>query len=289
MVKAAVAIRALMLGSVALGSQVLAAPAAPPVTASKVALAPHRAFYDLKLQSSDGTRMVAAVRGRIMYDFSGSSCQGYALKFRQISDLQSAEGDDLLSDLSSTSWEDGAAKSYRFNSETEVNTKTSDRVDGHADRKSSTVAVTLAEPSGKSLRLPVSVVFPTEHMRKIIAAARAGKKVLELAVYDGSDNGEKVYDTLTVIGAPIAPGEKPADDPSGQDPVMKTLTRWPVTVSYFERGSTKPQAGEQTPAYSISYELYENGVSRALTLAHTDFSISGTLTSLDVKPAKPCK
>jgi hypothetical protein len=135
MVKAAVAIGMLMLGGVALGSQVLAAPAAPPVTSSKVTLAPHRAFYDLKLQTSDGTRMVAAVRGRIMYDFSGSACQGYALKFRQISDLQSAEGDDLLSDLSSTSWEDGAAKSYRFNSETKLNTKTSDRVDGHADRK----------------------------------------------------------------------------------------------------------------------------------------------------------
>ncbi len=31
--------------------------------------------------------------------------------------------------------------------------------------------------------------------------------MLELTVYDGSDNGEKVYNTLSVIGQPI-PGDR---------------------------------------------------------------------------------
>ena len=31
--------------------------------------------------------------------------------------------------------------------------------------------------------------------------------MLELTVYDGSDNGEKVYNTLSVIGQPI-PGDQ---------------------------------------------------------------------------------
>ena len=39
-------------------------------------------------------------------------------------------------------------------------------------------------------------MFPTEHVRRIIAAAREGKTLLQVAVYDGSDTGEKVYDTL---------------------------------------------------------------------------------------------
>ena len=33
--------------------------------------------------------------------------------------------------------------------------------------------------------------------------------MLELTVYDGSDNGEKVYNTLSVIGQPI-PGDRDA-------------------------------------------------------------------------------
>jgi hypothetical protein len=58
-----------------------------------------------------------------------------------------------------------------------------------------------------------------------------------------------------------------------------------VTISYFDKSK---QGGEQTPAYAISFELYENGISRALMLNYSDFSISGELTSLEMKKAKPC-
>ena len=268
------------------------APLAPTPTSSpadSVVLTPHRAFYNLTLAHTTGSRTVNDVKGRILYDFSGSPCEGYALKFRQISELESGEGKDALSDLSATSWEDGVAKKYRFNSENKLNQQSGDKVDGHADRKNDGVSVTLAKPGGKTFTVPASVVFPTEHMRRIIAAARAGKKVLEVMIYDGSDDGEKLYNTLTVIGQAIGPGEKPPTDAAAKAPEMATLTRWPVTVSYFDRDPKKSQTGEETPAYSIRFELYENGISRALMLNYTDFSISGELVSLDVKKAKPCK
>ena len=51
---------------------------------------------------------------------------------------------------------------------------------------------------------------------------------------------------------------------------MKSLTRWPVTVSYYDRDA-KPTEGEQTPVYAMSFELFENGVSRALVLDYNDF------------------
>ncbi len=63
-----------------------AAPAAP--APDKVFLAPHRAVYDLKLSKSHGGRSIEAVRGRILYDFSGNACDGYALQFRQVSELE---------------------------------------------------------------------------------------------------------------------------------------------------------------------------------------------------------
>ena len=39
----------------------------------------------------------------------------------------------------------------------------------------------------------------------------------------------------------------------------------------------------------MSFELYENGVSRALKLDYNDFVIAGTLDKFEVKSAKPCK
>jgi EipB-like len=263
------------------------AAAAPP--AATVFLAPHRAIYDLKLLKSHGARGIDAVRGRILYDFSGNACEGYALKFRQVSALDSLEGKSMLSDLRSTTWEDGAAKTFRFNSENLVNDQQTDAVDGHAERDSEAVSVMLRKPNTKTFTEPVNAVFPTEHMRRIIEAARAGKSILEFPVYDGSETGEKLYNTLTVIGAPIPPGASPPDDAAADIPALAKLTRWPVTISYFEQESAKQeQTGEQTPVYAIGFELYENGISRKLLLDYTDFTISGKMTSLDLKKSKPC-
>lgn len=283
--------RLLILPALVAGFATLAvdrpAAAAPP--ADKVLLAPHRAIYDLRLAKTHGSRGLEAVRGRILYDFSGNACDGYQLQFRQVSELDSGEGKTALSDLRSTTWEAGNADAFRFNSENLVDDKRKDFVDGHAERMAKTVSVNLSKPKTKNFNVPEAAVFPTEHMRRIITAARAGQRVLDFPVYDGSESGEKVYNTLTVIGAPIGPGAKPPDDAAAKVPELAKLTRWPVTISYFEQEtSAQQQKGEQTPVYTISFELYENGVSRALILDYSDFSIKGDMTSLEMKKPTPC-
>ena len=250
---------------------------------------PHQALYELSLVKSRGSTSIEAARGRILYNFSGSACEGYTSDFRQVSELDSGEGKTTLSDLRSTSWEDGAGKSYRFKIDTRMNNGDASAVDGIAERTGDRISVKLKAPVAKTFTLDGSTVFPTEQIQRIIAAAREGKSVLELTVYDGSDNGEKVYKTLSVIGQPI-PGDRTvaAPDPSTANDLMKSLTRWPVTVSYFDRDA-KSTDGEQTPVYSMSFELFENGVSRALVLDYNDFVVSGALGKFDVKDTKPCK
>ena len=273
--------------AVPVAGAVPSAVAAPP--ADKVLLAPHRAVYDLKLSKSHGSRGIQAVRGRILYDFSGNACEGYDLQFRQVSELDSEEGKAAVSDLRSTTWEDGAARKFRFNSQNKLNDDRTDIVDGHAERNAQTVAIDLSKPTEKNFTVPAGAVFPTEHMRRIVIAAREGKTILEFPVYDGSETGEKLYNTLTVIGRPIAPGQKPPADAAAKIPELAKLTRWPVTISYFDQlPESAQQGGEQTPVYSIGFELYENGISRALTLDYPDFTITGELSSLEMKKEKAC-
>jgi len=253
-----------------------------------MALASHRAIYDLKLTTTRGKSQMQSVRGRILYDFSGSACEGYALQFRQVSELNGGEGKTVVSDLRATSWEDGEAKRLRFHSQNFFDENLREAVDGEAERKQGGVAVQLSEPKEKKLDLKTDLVFPTEHVRRIIAAAKEGKTLLQLAVYDGSDTGEKIYDTLAVIGKAIAPDtEKPADA-TAKEQVFAGITRWPVTISYFDR-SVSEKTGEQQPVYAITFELYENGVSRALVLDYGDFVLSGEMTSIELKNAAPCK
>ena len=270
-------------------SAALAAPAAGQGAAQSssqgMTLVSHRAVYDLKLSNSRGKRSMQAVRGRILYDFSGSPCEGYALQFRQVSELDSGEGKTAVSDLRATTWEEGAGKTLRFHSQNFLDDRLREAVDGKAERAQSGVAVRLTKPTDKSFDVEADLVFPTEHVRRILAAAQQGKTIMEVAVFDGSETGEKIYDTMTVIGGRIAPDErKPTDAAAGQEKLAQ-LGRWPVTISYFDRTN---KGGEQTPIYSITFELYENGVSRALTLDYGDFVVSGEMTSIEFRDVKPC-
>lgn len=250
---------------------------------------PHQALYELRLMKSRGSAAIDTARGRIVYNFSGSACEGYTSEFRQVSELNSGEGKVTLSDLRSTSWEDAEGKSYRFKIDSRMNDTPSNPIDGIAERTGDHITVKLKQPQAKTFTIDGSTVFPTEQIQRIISAAKQGKSLLELMVYDGSDNGEKVYNTLTVIGQPLtADHAGPLPDPSITNDQMKSLTRWPVTVSYYDRDA-RAKDGEQTPAYAMSFELFENGVSRALVLDYNDFVISGALGKFEVKDSKPCK
>jgi hypothetical protein len=78
----------------------------------------------------------------------------------------------------------------------------------------------------------------------------------------------------------------PTDAAAGQA-ALAGLKRWPVTISYFDRNDKN--RGEQTPVYSISFELYENGISRALALDYDDFVVVGEMSQLEIKDPPPCK
>src|SRR5438105_15702723 len=98
-------------------------------------------------------------------------------------------------------------------------------IDGVAERVGNRITVKLKEPVAKTFELDGKIVFPTEQIQHIIAAAREGKSVLDLTVYDGSDNGEKVYNTLSVIGQPISGDRTPASpDASTTNDAMKSMT-----------------------------------------------------------------
>lgn len=258
------------------------------LAAPSVAFLAHQAVYDLSLKTSRGNASVSNATGRILYNFAGSACEGYTTEFRQVSQLDAGESKTTISDLRSTSWEDGEGKSYRFKIETRMNDADTTSVDGIAEREGTTVKVKLKKPKVKTFTIE-GAVFQTEQVKLIIEAARAGKSLLELVIYDGSDDGEKVYNTLTVIGQPIPGTKAPAKpDATTANEKFKSQTRWPVTVSYYDR-ATKSNSGEQTPIYAMSFELYEDGVSRALSLDYNDFVIAGAMGKIDVKETKPCK
>lgn len=247
--------------------------------ADRVVLAPHRAVYDLVLDDSKPSGSIEAARGRIAFEFTGDACEGYALSFRQVTQLTSESGPRVV-DARTTSFEAGDGASYRFKTESSSGGTAPETVDGSARKAGGGYEVSLRTPKAETHRENADALFPNAQMKAVIQAARAGKSTLNARLYDGASTGKEVYETLSVIGKRIE--AKPAEGPL-QRPEFEKLARWPVTISYFKVGSA-----ETTPSYTISFELYENGVTGAVKLDYGSFSLRGTLTRLDLLPQQEC-
>ncbi|HEX8166372.1 MAG TPA: cell envelope integrity EipB family protein [Beijerinckiaceae bacterium] len=254
--------------------------------AAPTSLAPHRVVYDLTLAKATGTRGVENARGRIAFDFLGDDCEGYALSYRQVTVLESGEVGSRTSDMRTTTFESGDGRTFRFKTDSEMDGAGSKKIDGDAERKrDGGLSVRLKQPKPERFAFGEDPVFPSDHMKRLIAAARAGETTFAVKVFDGSDDGHKVYDTLAVIGRRIEPGSAPeVVEAPLRTAAMQKLDRWPVTLSYFQ-----PGRGEQTPVYTISFELYDNGVSRALKLDYGEFALKGDVAQFELMPEKACQ
>lgn len=243
-----------------------------------VVLVPHRAVYDLSLLRSGGTKGVESARGRIAMEFAGDACDGYTLNYRQVTVLDGGDSGSRTLDTQTTTFESGDGLSMRFKSSSTTQGLVRDGVDGDAQlRPDGSLDVRFKQPRNETFAATGQPTFPTEHMKRLIELARKGETTYSVRVYDGSDDGKKIYETLSLIGRKIEPGAGGnLEEPVRQEALAKT-PRWPVTISYYEEG-----VADREPVYKISLELYENGIARALKIDYGDFALKGDLKRLEI-------
>ena len=274
-----------MLLRLALGAALVCAPilvqASPPAA---LPLASHRAAYDISLIEpssplSPSAQAPVAASGLIAYEFRGSACEGYTSNFRQLTEMERSEGDPLSMQVNASSFEDADGKSMRFRVDASGVQETPPVV-GTATRKSDDdLLVELTKPAARTIDFGHDVLFPTQHIERLIGAAKNGGGTVQARVYDGSDTGAKIYSTLAVIGKQAV---KPNDDTETATE-LRNVRRWPVVVSYFNEAST-----DAPPEYTLSFDLYENGVSGSLKLDYGAFALHAKLRKLEILPTSGC-
>ena len=74
-------------------------------------LVPHRAVYNLELKDSSERSGINNMFGRMVYEFSGSECDGYRVNFRFVTQVDT-NGEKKVTDQQSSTFED--PKTGRF-------------------------------------------------------------------------------------------------------------------------------------------------------------------------------
>lgn len=254
--------------------------AVTPLEAATPALASHRAVYDLQIDRSSSAAGPSDMDGRLVLETTGTPCEGYSISTRFVTRISGGKR-SMINDMRSTTWEAGDGSAYRFMTKTYVNRALADETDGTANRGEAETTVDLRAPEETEFSLGSGVLFPTQHILRILEAAVAGEKIVTADVFDGSDTGRKIFATTTVIGPRLEPGE--VEGAVGED-VLGALPSWIVTVGYFDNEAQDME----TPAYEFSYDLFSNGVSRTISLDYGDVVLVGDLTSIEFLETAPC-
>ncbi len=257
-----------LLGLVCTGS----AFAAP----EKIVMAAHRAVYDMKLIRSQNGGPDAA-KGRIVIEFAGSACEGYTQTIRQVFEISSAEGESERIDFRSTTFEAGDSNRFNFMRDNRKASEKPEKTEGFVEKRNKNTVLTVTKPKRKPSDLPEATLFPTEHMVALIKAAQTGQNRFAAPLFDGTDDDNRVFDTVAVIGSAKTEAEaNPATS------VLTGMTRWPMSLSFFER-----EKADGLPAQTMRFQVYANGVISTMVIDFGDFALGGELTSLTMlKPSK---
>ena len=278
----------LMFGAAAIMAASSMMPASAQRAPAVIDLAPHRAVYEFTLGSARGGNAVSSLSGRMVYEFTGSACDGYTQTMRFVTSVAMQNGESSLSDQRSTSWEDAAGKLYRFQSSQFRNQKLAEQTAGTAERGTgdADVAVQLTHPDKRKVGIGARALFPVQHSIKLLEAARRGDNVFTADFYDGSEGGEKSYVITAIVGKRAAPSFVKGLPRVGQAAKLDSIPAWPVALSYFEHGAEKKDA---TPTYEMSFLFFENGVSRRLVIDNGEYAMKGDLSELVMLEQTPCK
>lgn len=246
-------------------------------TAYAIELAPHRAFYSMKLGAMRAAAGIIGASGAMYMEWA-ESCEGWTLTQRIRLKLSNIENRIVETDSSFSSWESKDGLSYRFTVRNMRDGTVIDDLRGRASLERSGMGGVAAftRPEGKKLHLPKGAVFPTEHVAQLIDRAQAGDKRMSRIVFDGSSL-DGPFEVNAVIG--------PALEAKGEGAGGKALTSrpsWRMRLAFFPVQSSAPE-----PDYELGVRLFDNGVAGDLVLDYGDFTLLATLERIEAlaKPA----
>ena len=234
-------------------------------------LAPHRAVYDLTLESVSGGQIVSA-SGSMTYVLS-DACSAWSTQ--QELNLQTASRSgaqtEIRTDYAVLEDKDGGHMVFRTHQY--GSGVTEQKISGEATMTATGGQVHYTQPGVNVVPLAAGTLFPVAHTRAIIAAGRAGQATIEPALFDGTTE-KGATDTFVVLM-----GWKPP--PAQTDiPALAHLGSVATHVAYYDHTTH-----DMPPDFDIGMRYFENGASDRLDMNFGEFRMRGTLRTFTPLPA----
>ncbi len=261
-----------------IGAACLAACAAlaPWADASAQTLAPHRAFYQMRLASAEPSSDVAGADGEMYFEWT-RACDGWRVNQHVRLRLALGEAEVRTVGLLFSGWEAFDGQAMRFALQRTSDDAAIEEIVGEAALDDSGGEARFVKPTEARLALPRGTLFPTDYAHRVLRRLTAGESRFRAPVFDGS-TVEGAYDVTTFFGRPrrrpppaLAPG-------SGIDDLV-----WPLRSAYFMYGQSDPE-----PLFEIGELVNAGGIAHSVELDYGRYTVRAELARFEAVPAPAC-
>jgi hypothetical protein len=251
-------------------------PPGPPVAGAERMVA-HRAAYRLSLAQTRQNSGITNARGAMLYEV-GDACEGWTTRQRFSLSLTARDGQEVETTSDYSTYETKDGRSIRFSLTQTSQGAVSQRIAGEARLGANGAGfVRYTQPEAKEERLPSGTLLPTIHTIQALAQARAGQRLMNAPLFDGT-SPDGAQDSTTAISAWAAP------QTIERFPALSPLGSARMRVAFFNRGNARDGAAG-APDYEVGLRYFENGVADELQMDFGEFVVNGQMVELALLPS----
>lgn len=242
-------------------------------------LLPHQATYKMSLASASRPSGLVGVQGVMAYR-TARGCDGWTVENTTYLRLSYDNEADVETKWTFASWESNNGLEFRFHTRLIENDAVVEKIRGHASLEADGSGGTawLALPKETTIPLPAGTLFPTDHMRALIAAAESGVTTFSRVIFDGAS-----VDNPYVVNAVLRPVPEAERDEAARNLGLPPLPMWSIHLGFFPYRSR-----DSMPEFELGARHRADGVADRISQQFDDFSLKVELQDFKVLPKPDC-
>ncbi len=244
--------------------------------ASSINLLSYKATYVLNVEKIVGNTFLEGGQGQTIFEIT-EKCEGWEIKenYGLIYELPNNKTARSFSSFSSFEDKDFIKHSFELNESSELSGQ--NNFQGYVEKNDINITGSIISKNFKNLSFSKDVLFPTEHMIKLIEEAKTGNKMFTSKVFFGNEDKDLVKIVAAFITKKKTTNIKNITFLSGK-------MVWPIKLAFYtkEKKQTKPD-------YEMYIEIDESGLVHSYKVNYGDFELIAKLKKIKITKKLSCK
>ena len=235
----------------------------------------HKATYTLNVENIKNSFLEGG-QGQTFFEIQ-EVCDGWNVRedYALMYELPNKKSAKSYSSYTTFENKNSTKHSFQLTEKSDLNGKND--YQGFVEKNEINISGSIINQNIKKLSFNKNILFPLEHLQKIIEKAKKGQSIFTSEVFFGNEESKQIKTVSTFIS-----NKKQADVHNGKD--LSRVMVWPIKIAFYSKIEKKTE-----PDYEISLELDEVGVVYSYKVNYGDFEVKAKLKDFKVLEKKICK